>query len=88
MCSLSFPQEARLGTLFQSPGDAGVFCPVSLQSGSLKVPRHQEDEEELGVRGCVPTVGRLQEARPREEGRKPYELGLPHLKAYNLAPIT
>lgn len=51
-------------------------------------PVLQEDEKDLGISGCVPSVGRLCGAQPREEGRKPCKIGLPHLKAYNLAPIT
>lgn len=57
-------------------------------SGRLVSSVLQEDEKDLGDRGCVPTVGRLLETQPREEGRKPCKIGLPHLKVYNLAPIT
>lgn len=74
--------------LFQGPGNVGVFHPVSLRSRSLVFPVLQEDEKDLGVSRCVPPVGRLRGAQPREEGRKPCKIGFPHLKAYDLAPIT
>lgn len=62
-----------------------VFSVLCLQSGKLRFPLLQKDEKDRGVRGCVPTVGRLLEAGPREEGRKPCKLGLPHL---SVVPVT
>ena len=82
------PKKPGSNRLSQGPGNVGVFHPVSLWSRNFMFPVLQEDEKDLGISGCVPSVGRLCGAQPREEGRKPCKIGLPHLKAYNLAPIT